>query len=65
MEVPNMKKSYIYNMAMYELLRKIEKEENHLKENPDSTISPARLERFYAEEKELHTMILEAEKEGV
>jgi hypothetical protein len=57
-----MKKAYIYNMAMYELLRKIEKEEEHLKTNPDSTIAPARLERYYKEEKELHAMILEAEK---
>jgi hypothetical protein len=60
-----MKKAYIYNMAMNELLRKIEVEENHLKTNPNSTIAPARLERLHKEEKELHSMILEAEKEGV
>lgn len=50
-------------MAMYELLRKIEKEENYLKKNPNSTIAPARLKKYYAEEKELSVMILEAEKE--
>jgi len=60
-----LEKAYIYNMAMYELMRKIEKEENHLKEYPESTISQARLGRFYSEEKELHAMILEAEKVGV
>jgi hypothetical protein len=59
-----MTKAYIYNMAMSELMRKIEVEENHLKTNPNSTIAPARLERLYKEEKELHAMILKAEREG-
>jgi hypothetical protein len=57
-----MKKAYVYNMAMNTLLEEIEREENHLKEYPESTISPERLKRLYAEEKELHAMILEAEK---
>jgi len=60
-----MTKAYIYNMAMNELLRKIEKEEEHLKTNPNSTIAPARLERLYKEEKELHAIVLEAELKGV
>jgi hypothetical protein len=60
-----MTKAYIYNMAMGELLRKIEVERNHLESNPNSVIAPVRLERLYKEEKELHAMILEAEKEGV
>ena len=57
-----MKKAYILNMANHELLRKIETEENHLKEYPESTISIARLKRYHQEEKELHEMILEAER---
>lgn len=58
-----MTKAYILNMAMCTLLEKIEREENHLKEYPESAIAPARLKRLRAEEKELHAMILEAEKE--
>jgi hypothetical protein len=57
-----MTKAYILNMANHELMRKIEVEENHLKARPEDTIAPARLERFWAEEKELHAMILEAER---
>lgn len=57
-----MRNAYILNMAMNELLRKIEREENNLKEFPDSTIAPAWLTRYCLEAKELHSMILEAEK---
>lgn len=57
-----MKMAYILNMANHELLRKIETEENHLKEYPESIISIARLERYHQEEKELNEMILEAER---
>jgi hypothetical protein len=60
-----MKDAYIYNMAMNELLRKIEKENRRLDERPDSEISKNKLERYYSEEKELHNMILEAERLGV
>ncbi len=60
-----MKKAYIYNLAMNTLLEKIEKEENRLKERPQDTIAPVRLERYHAEEKELHAMILEAEAKGI
>jgi|GEM_PF-5479801 len=59
-----MTKAYILNMANRELLRMIENEENHLREYPENTISKGRLERYYAEERELHEMILEAEKTG-
>ncbi|MCK9268047.1 MAG: hypothetical protein M0P14_04990 [Alkaliphilus sp.] len=58
-----MKKAYIYNMAMNELLRKIEKEEEHLRTNPQSQIAPARLVRLHEEEKELHALILDAERQ--
>lgn len=58
-----MTRAYILNMAMNELLRKIEKEQNRLKERPEDTIAPERLKRYFAEEKELHATILEAEKE--
>ncbi len=59
-----MKKAYILNMANHELLRKIEFEEGTLKINPENTIAKVRLERYWAEEKELHAMILEAERTG-
>lgn len=64
-----MTKAYIYNMAMGRLLEKIEKEterKERLKaEGKVAPIAEARLERYYAEEKELHEMILEAEREAV
>lgn len=56
-----MKKHYIYNLAMNELMRRIEKEEEHLKANPNSQIAQSRLQRLHEEEKELHDLILAEE----
>jgi hypothetical protein len=59
-ERKTMTQAYILNMANHELLNKIEQEKEILNKSGRKT-SP-RLERYYEEEKELHQMILEAEK---
>ena len=60
-----MSQAYILNMASQELLRRIERENERLVVNPDDSIAPARLERLWKEEKELHAIILEAERDNL
>lgn len=57
-----MEKAYILNMAMGELLRKREAEQDLLRARPESEISQNRLAKHDAEIDELHGMILEAEQ---
>lgn len=60
-----MKLAHICNMAMNELLRKIEVEQERVNTTNLKVIAQARLERYYSEERELHQLILDAEKEGL
>lgn len=57
-----MRKSYIYNLAMNELYRQIEREEAKLKENPNSAIAPERIEILKERQKKLNALLLEVER---
>jgi hypothetical protein len=56
-----MKKSKIYYYAYFEVLRRLEKEKERLKENPSNSITKHRIEVLDNEAIELHQLILEAE----
>lgn len=60
-----MKKAYIYKLAMNTILEKIEHEQNVKaeaeKNGTPHRVADHRLERLWAEERELHQMILDAE----
>lgn len=58
-----MKNARIYNLAWNEVLRLIGVENERLAARPESLIAKGRLERYLAEERELHALILAAEKE--